>query len=600
MKKLISRVLCLMIILCMAFQAYAITVVKVTGIKLDKSAITMEVGQSQKLNVSFTPANTTQKLLTFATSDKNVVSVDANGTVTAVKAGKAVVTVTSQSNTSLTAKVTITVKEKPWVTLSVEVFDRGNVGGTAPDNNYWSKWIQKEFGDPRNIKLKFVTCPRWEEVNKLNVWMASNQAPDVSILYDVNTVFNYYKSGGLTRLDDALNTYGQQLKEFLGKDVLDRGRYYGEQWSIPAKRVINARFGTWIRQDWLDELDLPTPTTRDEWYNAMKLFKEKNPGKVGRVIPYGVTRDILWTATNLLESFMTDKSDYTRYLTNGNLRMFAPGYKEGVRFLNKMYNEGLMSSEFYLDKDGKLFERDYTNGYIGGYIQNYDMPLRPGAAYLPTVQEKIKGFDLQPIDPFKDMDGVTTKELYDQAGLRIIVPKSSEARVNEAMQYLNWMADTDVIFYLQFGDLGEGHIINDAGLPVYQDVKAGDKQFNSPQNIDYTLIINGVDTGDADMNIRINSLSYGDMGDLYVKAYKLATVNGFVMPALSIPTDADATYSNTLREKGYEFFAKTVTCKPQDFEKTWTKMITEYMKAGASEVLEERRIAWAKERGDER
>ena len=58
-------------------------------------------------------------------------------------------------------------------------------------------------------------------MNKLNVWMASNQAPDVSILYDVNTVFNYYKSGGLTRLDDALNTYGQQLKEFLGKDVLD-------------------------------------------------------------------------------------------------------------------------------------------------------------------------------------------------------------------------------------------------------------------------------------------------------------------------------------------------------------------------------------------
>lgn len=596
MKKIISRVLCLIIVLCMALPVFGISVVKITGIKLDKTAITMNVGDAQKLNVTFTPANTTQKLLKFATSDKNVVTVDTAGTVKAVKAGKATVTVTSSSNSALTAKVTITVKAREQVTLSLEIFDRGNVGGTAPDNNYWTKWIQKEFGDPNNIKLKFVSAPRWEEVNKLNVWMASNQAPDLCLTYDINTVFNYYKSGGLTKLDDAVNTYGAELKEFLGKDVLDRGKYYGELWSVPAKRVINARFNTFIRQDWLDALKIKTPTTRDEWYNTMKLFKEKNPGKVSRVIPFGVTRDILFTATNLLESFLTEKDDYSRYMSGGNLKMLAPGYKEGVRFLNKMFNEGLMSPEFPLDKDGKLHESDYTNGLMGCYIQNYDMPLRPGSGYLPDLQKKIRGFDMQPIDPFKDKDGVSTKQVYDQAGLRIIVPKTSEKRVNEAIQYLNWMADPEVIFYLQYGDEGEGHIVKD-GLPIYQNVKTGEKQFNSVNNIDYTYIINGIETGDKEKNIKINSLAYGDLSALYIKSYNCAMANSYIEPTLSIPNEADAKYSNTIREKGYEFFAKTITCKPEDFDKVWTSQMSQMMKAGGQEILDARRKAWIKERG---
>lgn len=596
MKRVVSRVLCLLVVLCLALPVFGIAEVKVTGIKLDKTAITMTTGETQTLNITFTPANTTQKLLTFSTSDKNVVSVDAAGKITAVKEGKATVTVKSQSNAALTASVAITVQAAQQVTLSLEIFDRGNVGGTAPDNNYWTKWIQKEFGDPRNIKIKWAICPRWEEVNTLNVWMASNQAPDISLTYDVNTVFNYYKSGGLTALDDALNTYGGQVKALLGKDILDRGRYYGQQWAIPAKRVINARFGTWVRQDWLDALKMKAPTTRDEWYNMLKLFKEKNPGKVGKVVPYGVTRDILFTATNLLESFMTDKTDYSRYMSSGNLRMLAPGYKDGVRFLNQLYNEGLMSQEFALDKDGKTFQSDFSNGFVGTIIINYDDPLRPGQYYLPTMKEKIKGFDVQPIDPFKDKDGITVKELYDTSGLRMIVPKHNEKMANYAMQYLNWLADPKVIFYLQYGDEGEGYEMKD-GIPMKLDVPTGEKIFNSVNNIDYTYVINGLTTGNKETDIKINSLGYGDMADVYIKAYNTSTVNGYVMPTLSIPNDADAKYSNTLREKGYEFFAKTITCKPADFDKTWTKMITELMRVGGQEVLDVRRQSWLKERG---
>ena len=598
MKRFINGVLCLLIVLAMTLQVYGIQVVKITGVQLAKTSVSMDVGGSSKLAVTLVPANTTQKLLAYSTSDKNVATVDSDGIVKAVKAGKAIITVTSSSNSKLSAQCTITVKSKAPVTLTVEVFDRGVVGGTPADNNFYSKWIQTEFAKTNpNIKLKFVTAPRWQEVNKLNVWMASNQAPDICLTYDVNSVFNYYKDGGLTQLDTALNAYGPQLKEFLGKDVLSRGRYYGGQWSVPAKRIMNARIATWIRQDWLDILNMKAPATTMEYYNTMKAFKEKNPARVGKVVPMALTQDVAWTANFLLESYITDKTDYTRYLTGDNLRILAPGYKDGVWFLNKMYNEGLIGTEFPLDRDGTLLNADFTKGFVGSYLSNYDAPLRSsGEGYIPKMVKKFPTFKFVPIDPFTDKDGITTKQVYDQAGLRMLIPKASEKRVNEAIQYLNWMANKDVIFFLQYGEEGVTHTIKD-GLPIYQ-ATTGEKFFNSPNNIDYTIIVNGIQAGDQETNLKVNSLAYGadKLEDLFLQSYNISIRNGYVAPVLSIPCDAEAKYANTLKEKGYEVYAKVVTCKPSEFEAVWTKMLNEFMKAGGQEVLDQRRLAWKAEK----
>ena len=291
------------------------------------------------------------------------------------------------------------------------VFDRGNVGGTPPDNNFYSKWVQEQFHKANpDINLKFVTAPRWTSDDKLNIWMASNQTPDIAFTYNVDLVFNYYKQGGLTQLDTAFNAYGKELAKFMGPVLVNQGRWYGQLWNIPAKRIINAQHNTWIRVDWLKAVGLGIPKTRDEWYNATKVFKEKNPAKAGKVVPFSLTYDVAWGARTLLESFCTAKDDYSRYLASGVMKLTAPGYKEGVRFLNKMYNEGLVSKEFALDTEGKIAEADFANNQVGTTINSYDGPLRSaGTGYIPTMRAKYPGFDLQPIDCFPDKDGVTTR-----------------------------------------------------------------------------------------------------------------------------------------------------------------------------------------------
>ncbi len=103
------------------------------------------------------------------------------------------------------------------ITLTVELFDRNNTPAGEPPitDNFMTKYIQENFGDPNNIDVQFVTVPRAEEVQKLNVLMASNSAPDIIFTYDKPTVQNYVQSGGLTDLGPLIEEHGPQLKKVL-------------------------------------------------------------------------------------------------------------------------------------------------------------------------------------------------------------------------------------------------------------------------------------------------------------------------------------------------------------------------------------------------
>lgn len=68
--------------------------------------------------------------------------------------------------------------------LRVAVFDRGNApdGMTATDN-IWTKWISDEFGKTNNINIEFYPIPRSQEVEQINMLMASKDAPDIVLTY---------------------------------------------------------------------------------------------------------------------------------------------------------------------------------------------------------------------------------------------------------------------------------------------------------------------------------------------------------------------------------------------------------------------------------
>lgn len=82
--------------------------VSVSSVSLDKSALTLPRLESYTLIATVNPSNATNKSVTWKSSDESIAKVDANGKVTAVKIGKATITVTTvDGNKTATCLVTV-------------------------------------------------------------------------------------------------------------------------------------------------------------------------------------------------------------------------------------------------------------------------------------------------------------------------------------------------------------------------------------------------------------------------------------------------------------------------------------------------------------
>lgn len=90
-------------------KAYTDTKIHVTDIELDCTQLTLNVDESNSLVESLTPENASDKRVNWSSDDSSIATVDAEGIVTAVAAGKTKITCTTVDGTELSAQCEVTV-----------------------------------------------------------------------------------------------------------------------------------------------------------------------------------------------------------------------------------------------------------------------------------------------------------------------------------------------------------------------------------------------------------------------------------------------------------------------------------------------------------
>lgn len=87
--------------------------IEAESITLSTASADMLIGESMTLTATVLPENTTDKTVTWSSSESSIAGVDDNGTVTAVSAGTAVITATTVNGR--TAECTVTVQAAPMI-----------------------------------------------------------------------------------------------------------------------------------------------------------------------------------------------------------------------------------------------------------------------------------------------------------------------------------------------------------------------------------------------------------------------------------------------------------------------------------------------------
>ena len=86
------------------------SVIRVSKIKLNKTAAVIKKGGRVALRATVTPANASNKAVTWTSSNKNIATVTTSGVVVGKKAGRVVITCKAKDGSGKYARCTIVVK----------------------------------------------------------------------------------------------------------------------------------------------------------------------------------------------------------------------------------------------------------------------------------------------------------------------------------------------------------------------------------------------------------------------------------------------------------------------------------------------------------
>lgn len=486
--------------------------------------------------------------------------------------------------------------------ITVEVYDRNNDGGSKPDDNFYTDFIKEGLLRDHNIEVTFVPVPRWTEEQEINNLLGANSAPDICVTYSYNTIQTYGKMDAVIDLYPYLYD-SEELFPNLWALLGETNIYYNQDpvddhvWAIEALLFNNMRINTFVREDWLNILEMDIPTTLEEFEAMLYAFRDNAELLLGdeaaNMVPFGLAEDVGWRAGSLIESFIpNDVTDRDWYI-NGfdDRRLTEPGIKEGARKLNEWYNNGLIDPDFVLYKSGSDVEQNLLKaGYVGAFIHNWDYPYREGDNGITASLHNLVGEDACyiAIECFQNDAGIYRKYLSSPVDRKVFFPATNDEPV-ASLLYLDWISTFENRSYLQIGEEGITHEVMEDG--ARKAISAtGTHIMNSPNNIDYTIVINGLDLGDATLNARSVALGYAGVDSRLIEtAYAIQKNEGRVSKHVNVGAiDAEEGIGETLKNKRDVLWATSIVASPDKFDAVFDAAMEDYLRAGGQAIIDER------------
>ena len=483
------------------------------------------------------------------------------------------------------------------ITLTVMMYERGNTTNTygSATDNYWTRWMQTNFGDPNGITLEYIPVPRADEAEKVNTMMAGNSAPDIIFSYDSDMIMGFGRDGGLHDLTQLVEEYGPNLKEHLS-ETFPYGTYDGKLYSIVALRTQVGRYTTFMRTDWLDKMGYTLQVNEDgfqhisvedftDLLHQAKTLDLDNTGM--EIYPLGVIGAYTATQSRSIIYAFVNAEELTDEMRACYDELFWPGYKEGVRYLNTLYNEGIIDPDFMVDTDTSYpsFSALLTNGRMLAYGHDCNYTAAVEALYEANPEANIAPVQLD------NIYGEQFVDVYAPTGMYIAVPATCE-HPEAAVKYLDFLADFENAKVFHYGFEGIHYEMID-GVPTTiakteEEIAADpDNDYERITVGDMILVYNGKPYGYPTSTAGLNEIKtrITELSDL---GFRMAEVGGSAPYYFQgIKTEAEQEYDGFLTAP-VNSLPSLISCPADQFDTMYDNLLNDYLAAGGQEVIDSR------------
>ncbi len=488
------------------------------------------------------------------------------------------------------------------VEITVPVYDRSKEGYPAVDNNYWTKWVQENFGDKYNIKVTYVAIPRFDVMTKYSLLIAAGDTPTILMEYDYPKVAQWANDGAMTTID--LDAFAQVAPTYYQKMVDNNQLQYtklgDDTFFVLSERLyynVTYTHATFIRKDWLDAVGKGIPQNYAEHTAAIDAIMAAgltDQAPLGLWLPNSG-----YVANFAYRDFPVNEEEWAMHSSLGTPSLPWEATKRLLKRQNAEYNRGYYSKEYDLAADDSQAKTDFINGKLYSY-GNY---MAANVDWLTAFYENNPGAELalasvtQVVEP-----GVADVPSYRADNpFGMIVGFSSlatEDQLKAAWMFMEWMSQEETLFTLENGVEGVTYTMNENGIPIVDANYRGEEMLNHNNNIDMTCIVHASKvTAKIEDSIRLIT-PQGIPQDFYdqllqnynslVEASKYA----YSDPIFSVTIDSESEHSANLLSLYQEYSVKLVKCKPEEFDALYDDFSKKYLEAGYQEVIDERLAAY--------
>ncbi|RKP55045.1 extracellular solute-binding protein [Cohnella endophytica] len=339
-------------------------------------------------------------------------------------------------------------KYDPPIEISTIIMPKKYTKGETQNNNVHDRWMLEQFG----IKYKDTWYPAGSDQykQKLQLGIASGEKlPDfVQVPTDPVLTNQLIESGQFIPIGELFDKYANQIWKDHAQQHPELWYPFtrdGKKYNLPILEYTdNDDTLLWLREDWMEKLNLEAPKTIADLENIMDKFKNQNPDGLAPkdVYPLAIS---LKNNTNtwmggldwLFGAYGSVQEQWNKD-ANGNLEYGSinPGAKQALAKLQEWMNKGYIHPDSALWDEGKSAEL-WTKGNAG---------VLPGANWVPDwpapdLLKNVKGSKYKAYPVPAGPDGLMGTK-WQNSGVNSSFMINKDAKHPEAIiLYYNYLLD---------------------------------------------------------------------------------------------------------------------------------------------------------------
>lgn len=352
--------------------------------------------------------------------------------------------------------------------------------------------MEKMLEEKYNIDISLQVLPGWTDgAAQISLLMASNDMPNIMWWWSMDTEYNKWVQAGLLQDVSGYMEKYTNIRDYYNK-MDPKTLFYaseadGSIYRIPGDVSEPSCECLWIRQDWLDNLKLKTPTTIEELNEVLRAFTEDDPDGNGEKDTYGLGGDgqDFRTFWPWLQGY--DQTHYDRFCVDADGKVtYGPANESTKNWIGEvadLYAKGYITPNITQDTNR---DEEMANGGFG-VTYSWCAWNNPDAQTMLSFYDSNPDAKWVPIDMVKGANGNPQEDPATSAAWAYFGITKTAEQPERLFATYDDMCELQNYIDRRYGEEGVHFTMEDG---VYNPIIAPESEENNSKNVGLNLFHN--------------------------------------------------------------------------------------------------------------